>query len=488
MKTSRRRFLRGLGGACLTLPLLELFDLKTATAAAAPLRYVVCFGGMSLGIDSKNHVTPTSTGPLTTPLTRGLSPLADAGVVSATTVVSGLEIPWGSGTSIPAGGRAVRFHSMTTNPMLSGMRSPSQDDESLQGPTSDWILSETLAGPTAGTRPVLAYRVQPASYRGSNGTSGGRGIMSARLNGTKLEKVTPQFSPQVAFQDLFTGFVSADPTEALKAKRLLARRKSIIDLVATEAEALTKQLGAADKVRMQRHLDEVRAMELKLQQIQLDEVGACKLLTDPGKDPAIGNAVENGDTGGYAAGGAWSNEELRAQTIVDLIHMAFTCDLSRVANVVFTFAQCFLNANPIFGHPSDFHELGHYSMGGGDKGADAVADAVSWHVKHFARLMQKLDATTDLDGNKILDNTALVLTFEGGLGYDPEQDKQGSSHSSENMMVVVGGRAGGLNKNGGQHIVATKEHPARVITTVMGALGGPTKLGEVSGTIPGLVG
>ena len=100
--------------------------------------------------------------------------------------------------------------------------------------------------------------------------------------------------------------------------------------------------------------------------------------------------------------------------------------------------------------------------------------------------MSKLRDTTDFDGKTILDNTAMVLLFEGGLGYDPEQDNQGSPHSTENMGVLVGGLAGGLNAGGGVHIRRQDEHPVRVINTVMNAIGGPDTLGEVSGTITGL--
>lgn len=488
--TTRRAVLRGLGGVCLALPFLELFRPHRAGAATpvAPKRYVVMFGGSSIGMDSRDMVAPASEGALDPAnLTRGLLPLGDEGVTGDVSVVTGLEIPYGKDGSIPAGGRAIQWHSSSMCPLLSGVRSKNGDDESLQGETSDWLAAKTLAGPTADTRPVLSYRVQPAYYRGTNGTGGNRGLMSARIANGKLEKVTPQFSPHIAFEDLFTGFVPPDPEEAKAAQFLLNRRMSVIDLVKGDTERLLPKLGAADKVRLQRHFDELRALEKRLQATKLPDGTACKMLPDPGDDPPIGNAVENGDTSGYDAGGAWSDEEQRAITMVDLIHMAFVCDLSRVASLMFTYAQCFLNMKPVYGYPSDLHELGHYSMGGGDKGANAVADGVAWHVRHFARLVKKLRDTEDVDGSTLLDNTGMVLVFEGGWGYDPEQDKQGTAHSSENMVVLAAGHAGGLNAKGGVHVRAQGQHPVRVTNTVLGAVGVPDQLGEVSGTIDGLV-
>jgi hypothetical protein len=480
--------LRGLGGICLGLPFLEVFAPKKASAGAAPLRYVIGFGGSSLGMDGRDFVVPAAEGPLAGQLSVGLQPLGDLGVANEASWISGLLIPWGPDGSIPAGGRAIGFHSSTPCPLLCGVQSAGEDDESLTGPTSDWIVAEQLAGPTLMTRPVLTYRIQAAFYRGSNGTGGTRGMMSARMNGNSLEDVPPQFSPQIAFQDLFTGFIPPDPTEAAAAKALLARRKSIIDLVKGDTERLIPKLGTVDQQRLQRHFDELRALENKLSQITLPDSPACMMLSDPGSDPPIGGAVENGDTGGYAGNGAWSDEEARAEVMVDLIHMAFTCDLSRVAALMFTYSQCFLNMNPVFGHPSDLHELGHYSVGGGDAGATAVADGVSWHVKHFARLASKLKDTLDVDGSNILDHTAMILMFEGGWGFDPEQNNEGSAHSSENMGVLVIGKAGGLNATGGKHIRAVGSHPVQVTNTVLNALGIQGQLGDVSGTIPGLVG
>ncbi len=488
LSLSRRNVLRGLGGIAVGLPFLELFMPDDAHAAPI-LRYVIAFAGTSLGMDNTITAHPQNEGPLAGNLSRALQPLADYGVDDVTSYVSEMLIPWGPDGSIPAGGRAIGFHAHSTCPLLCGMRSASEDDERLQGPTSDYLLADLIGGPTLSTRPVLTYRVQAAFYRGSNGSTGNpRGEMSARLNNGQLERVPPTFSPQTAFNDLFTGFIPPDPTEAAAAKFLLERRKSVIDLVRGDTERLLPKLGAADKIRMQRHFDELRVLENKLAQMNVPTGEACMMLPDPGTDPSIGGAVENGDTNGYAGNGAWSDEETRANVMVDLIHMAFTCDLSRVASLMFTYAQCFLNMNPLFGYPSDLHEMSHYSVGGGTNGANAVADGVSWHVKHCARLMQKLRETDDFDGSKILDNTALVLVFEGGMGYDPEQDQNGSPHSTENMAVMIGGLAGGLNASGGKHIRAPGAHPVQCINTVMNALGYQGQLGEVSGTIPGLVG
>ena len=50
MRSRRRAFLRGLGGIAIGLPFLEIMLPKRASAAPAPLRYIVSFAGSSLGM------------------------------------------------------------------------------------------------------------------------------------------------------------------------------------------------------------------------------------------------------------------------------------------------------------------------------------------------------------------------------------------------------------------------------------------------------
>lgn len=487
--SKRRAFLRGLGGIGLALPFLETLDAKKfarAGGATKPKRYIFSFGGSSLGMDGADAVVPAAEGPIS--LTTGLQPLGDLGITDLVSIVSGLEIPYGPDDSIPAGGRYVAWHSSSPCPLASGMRTL-PGDESLQGPTSDWIVANEIASELANK--VLAYRVQAAFYRGSNGTGGTRGTLSARDNNGTLEIVPPISSIKTAFQGFVGSFTPPDPTEAAEAQFLLKRRKSVIDLVRGDTEKLVPRLSSSDKVRLQRHFDELRALENRLDAIQPPESPSCHAVADPGDDPPIGGAVENGEQGdgnGYDSNNAWSNEELRASVLVDLIHMAFACDMARVANLLFTYSQCFLNMNPLYGMPTDLHEMSHYSMGGGLDGANAMARGIAWHVKHWGTLLQKLRDTEDFDGSSMIDSTSAILCFEGGWGYDPEQDQQGSAHSSENMAVLIGGRAGGLNAGGGQHLRKVGEHPVKVINTAMQAVGVNQTLGEVSGTFDELIG
>ena len=450
-RVSRRAFLAGVGGTAVGLPFLEIMSGGRASAdpATSPPRFLVAFMGSSLGTGSSLWV----------PGATALGPLADyGGVSSEITIVSGMKIPWDTGSGVPAGGRTVNFHSSTVSPLLSGTRSlePAAD---CNGPTSDQIVAAQIGD---GTRfRSLEYRVQAEAYRGGGSA---KGRMSYGMDGSPRDPIA---SPRLAFDSLFTGFSAEDPEEAARRAALLEEDRSVLDLVRGRAERLMGKLGRADRVRLERHFDEIRALEMRIAMIPETTTGACRELPDPGADASVTRDAYGGDIEiGYA------NETQRARVMCDLIHMAFTCDLTRSVSLMFTFVQSFMNVNSIVGVTTDLHELGH-----GAGSAEDMASGIAWHVDHFAYLISRLRDTPEGDGN-LLDRSALLLMAEGGNGFDPESGSDGRAHSSERMGCLIAGRAGGLRP--GRHIVATDQHPAGVILAAMGAVGVDGPLGEVS--------
>ncbi|MEM7437157.1 MAG: hypothetical protein AAF436_18525, partial [Myxococcota bacterium] len=86
-------------------------------------------------------------------------------------------------------------------------------------------------------------------------------------------------------------------------------------------------------------------------------------------------------------------------------------------------------------------------------------------------------------GGNALDNTVLVFTAEAGHGLQlNDGSSQNQTHSVENMVMLVAGRAGGLNP--GAHVDGARQHPARVLVRAMQAAGYTgNSLGDVSGAI-----
>ncbi len=486
----RRSLLKMAAASACALPVLELTHPRKARAAddGIPTRYVFMFAGMSTGrAGSGDQITPSTTGPgyelprSLLPLGAGALPYGGEGssVVDDVSVVSGLKIPWGGfGQTPPPGGKSPEFHRNTVGQIVSGVRGNNSRTGYARGPSSDQVVARHIADDA---HRHLVYRAQPVMYVGSNGGGGDDGRLSWKEDeGGNLMPEESNASPRLAYESLFSTFVPPDDAAGLAA---LDRRRSVLDMVRAQTESLLPRLGAADRARMDQHFEQILALQSRADEIT-PVGGSCTPPADPGEDPVIGQAHGTGGNGlhQYTEGAAYSDEDLRAELLGDLVHMAMACDQSRVAAVRMTFDQCFMNMQPLFDYPADVHDSSH-----GAAPHDAFADAVGWHVKHFARLIAKLRDTEEFDGSSMLDNTAVVLQFEGGYGYDPEGNASSSPHSTENMVALVGGRAGGLTP--GQHIVATDAHPAAVTLTAMQAVGADVPaLGEVSETVPALMG
>jgi hypothetical protein len=105
---------------------------------------------------------------------------------------------------------------------------------------------------------------------------------------------------------------------------------------------------------------------------------------------------------------------------------------------------------------------------------DVMSRCIAWHVDVFAHLVARLASATDGTGT-LLDHTAVVLGFEGGVGHDYETGTEGVAHSSQNMCMLYAGA--GLRA--GVHTDGAHAHPAQVTLSAMRAVGVADPLGEI---------
>ncbi len=479
MKMNRRAMLRGLAGATVGLPILECMlnnrgDAFAGTDAPVPKRYVVCLAGMSLGsydYSPDRTYVPNKVGS-DYDLKEALAPLANHNnIKDEISVVTGLKIPWAreNGGTVPSAGRPDDFHHRLTSPLLAGVRHPIDgSSDTAFGPTSDQIVADRIAeGRT------LVYRIQTAVYREAGQKEG---HISFRLRpglrlGQAATPVTPVFSPKQAYDALF--FAASNPEDAAAQEQrdfLVATRRSCLDLVSQARQRTLARVGVADRKKLEQHFDEVRSLENRLRAIGEDASAACEGLADPGRDPDV--------VVGY------SGEDERAQTFCDIVHMAFKCNLACVASLQFSYFQSYLDAGRLLNAQTlkdrgAIHQLSH----SGNEGAKHMASVLAWHNKHFAYLVAKLRDTQEGQAT-ILDQSALVMTHEGGYGIDALDNADGRTHSTENMACLIAGRAGGLRP--GRHVRAVDRHPAEVLKTAMKAVGVNDRLGEVSAHIEDL--
>ncbi len=457
----RRKALRGAGSVLIALPLLEAMldgngEALAQTGAAPKKCFGILFCGQSTTKDNDaaalSTFVPAAFGGGYTP-TPAFAPLALHGDVRANvSLVSHLKIPWTAAGAAPAGGWTGLFHVAAKAPLLCA---------STEYTTSaDQLVAAALSGSDAFKS--LQFCAQASWYLNGDDYYG-RDVISYS-NGSRLPQ---QHSPRAAFQALFGTFVPPDggsATANAKAQTELTRRRSILDLVLGERDRVLKDLGAGDKIRLEKHFEEVRALERRLAAAPPTTTATCSKPSDPGADPAVTGGL---DEGGFDVNAGYSQEFERARTFCDLIHMAFACDMTHAATMMITTFQSHMLAHAI--DPAiraDVHEIGHLS----DATTAHLRKVIAWHVDHFAYLVDRLRATPE-GANTLLDRTVLVFKQEGGAGVSPENTRAPSTHSTENMaMLVAGGALSGLKL--GQHIDGKQAHPGSVLLAAAQAVAG----------------
>lgn len=146
------------------------------------------------------------------------------------------------------------------------------------------------------------------------GVQPGRGTARVSLSASGPRAgIAPESQPDRVFARVFAGVTPSTPDDPTAGRRL-AERRSILDLVRTDLEALKGRLGSEPARHLEHHLTAVRAIEGRL--------ASGTPLCTPGRaaDPSPS------PDGSYGAEG-------RLQT--DLTVTAMACDLTRVATINF---------------------------------------------------------------------------------------------------------------------------------------------------------
>jgi hypothetical protein len=117
----------------------------------------------------------------------------------------------------------------------------------------------------------------------------------------------------------------------------------------------------------------------------------------------------------------------------------------------------------------------------------ALDAANTWFVDVYARTLSKLKNVSEGAGT-VLDSTAGVFAMEGGKGLTNDSRRSGDggadpNHSCDNMVLLVGGRAGGLTPRGHIDVAGQDRHPAVVLNSAIKAVGVDETLGEIPGTL-----
>ncbi|MCY3008327.1 MAG: DUF1552 domain-containing protein [Planctomycetota bacterium] len=214
-------------------------------------------------------------------------------------------------------------------------------------------------------------------------------------------------------------------------RRNLRRKGSVLDANLDEVRQLDKDLGAADKGRMEQYLTSVREAEIRTRR-------ADTWLDTP--LPDISDADRNRTNRDVAA--TMAGDYFR--TVYDLMVLAFQTDVTRVA----TFSlggEGDAFSIPEIGITESRHQLSHH---GGDPGyMEKLTKYDTFAIEQFSYFLTRLTETKDLGGKPLIGST--MALFGSGMCY-------GHSHGNANLpLVLAGGSDLGLKH--GSHLDFNKD-------------------------------
>jgi len=294
------------------------------------------------------------------------------------------------------------------------------------------------------------------SDQSGTGGAGHSHTLSFDLNGTPLPA---ENSPRRLFERLFVPESADDKTAAL---RRYKERRSLLDAVTLEADALHRKLGTNDRRKLDEYLSSVRQTEKQVERLQ-DWI-----------DKPKAKVGEQGLQLNSQPGNA-HDRPMWIDVMLELVYLSFITDTTRV--ITFEWSR---EAGGYGGGGENHHELSHH---GGDAGMlSKLAEIDRFHLSRLGRFLGMLKATSEADSH-MLDRTAIL--FGSGMNSG-----KGGEHSPKNLpLLVAGGRKLGLKP--GQHLAfdADKHPPlSNVLLTLAQSLGvEQDRFADATGTLSGLV-
>lgn len=433
----RRTFLRGLGTA-LSLPLLDaMIPAMTAVAATpanpAQLRRLG-FVYIPMGCDVTRWTPEGATLDKLSPTLEPLEPIK-----SHVTAISNLELQ----NAYPG------THATSNAAFLSAAKAKlTESTDYYLGTTADQIAAQQIGFDTQLSSLELSMDLLSTVGQCDNGYAC---VYQNNLSWSSPTTPLPsEAHPRIVFESLF-----GDGGSMAQRRQALEKRASLLDSVTSEITRLGKQLGAADRNRVDQYLQTIREVERRIQQAEAS-VAENPL---PDLDRPIGVPAA------YAE---------HAKLMFDLQLLALQGDITRV--ITFQLARETSNRTyPEIGVPDPHHPLTHH--GNDPEKVAKVAKINRFHVSLFADFLKRLQATPEAGGT-LLDHS--LYLYGSGMGNP-------NLHDHKNLPILVAGGAAGKMK-GGRHIQLEESTPlANLHLTLLDKVGVRIeRFADSEGKIPGL--
>jgi hypothetical protein len=219
----------------------------------------------------------------------------------------------------------------------------------------------------------------------------------------------PESNPRLAFERLFGSGKPGQRQANLRRRRL--EQRSILDFALDDARAMQRRLGSEDAKKLDQYLGGVREIETRIEKAERFGDAQDPQVETPGGIPL--------DFAEYI------------QLMFDMLILAFQTDSTRVATLMLAHDGSNRSYDQI-GISEGHHDLSHHQNR--PEWVEKVADIDTWYVRQFARFLEKLQATKDLDGKSLLHNSMIVY----GSG-----NADGNRHTHDNLPLLLAGGGGG---------------------------------------------
>jgi hypothetical protein len=402
---NRRHFLRGLG-ACIALPAFESLGALKAlaapasqlatTASGAPLRTAFVYfpnGAIPAAWWPTGEEKDFAFSPTLKPL-ESLRPHLQ--------VLGGLDQKCAYGG--PDGGGD---HARGNGVFLTGVRLKKSATDIRAGLSIDQAIAREIGHLTR----LPSLELSSDAIRTSGACDSGYAC-AYQFNLSWSSATTPvaaESNPRMAFERLFGTGAPGERAENMRRRQ--QDQRSVLDFVLEDARAMNRRLAGRDRDKLDQYLTGIREIETSIQ--KTERFGAVK---DPGIETPAGIPQDRAQ---------------HIQLMFDMLALAFQTDSTRVATLM-------------LGHDGDNRSLpeigiseGHHDLSHHFQNAEKIQKLTEidlWYAQQFAKFLQKLEATKDVDGRSILHNSMIVY----GSG-----NADGNRHTHSNLPLILAGAGGG---------------------------------------------
>ncbi len=444
---SRRNFLRGMG-ASLALPafasltpsklLAATQALETATTpTGAPLRTAfVTFPNGAI----PDRWWPTG-GMSDFKLSETLAPLAN--VRDRVQIFKGLDHE-----NANPGEDGAGDHARGNGVFLTGVRLKKSATDVQAGVSIDQVIASQVGNLTR----LPSLELTCDANRQSSGCDSGYSCAYQYNISWKsaTQPMTPENNPRLVFERLFGAGVHGE--RQAHARQRMENRRSVIDFVMDDARSLSRKLDHADREKLDQYLTGVRDVESRIE--RAEQFG-------PNIDPEQATPE-----------GIPESQAEYVQVMYDMMLLAFKSDSTRVC----TFVLAHDGDNRSFseiGISEGHHELSHH-RNQSDR-IEKVATIDHWYITQFAKFLQRMDETEDVDGNSLLYNSRII--YGSGNG-------DGNRHTHHDLPVLLAGHGGG-QLNPGRFVEHSSQPMSNLFLTLADQVGvkGLQRFGDSTGRI-----